>query len=241
MKTIALSLLISSFIITSSFAQEPQAILTPKLKKWSIGVHMGWVPGGPSKRIEEHMSNNGFDRHSSGGWFGGSGRQYPYSDKFMPSLMLSIKYYLKPRLAIGMLGGISNLGSTHGYCIANFGDRVHVENRLSYFAPVISYNYYDIVRIGVGPAVYFTRTWEEGYNPEGSLAEYEHTKLGFVLDFGLRIPKKTRCFFELNMQYRYVGKLDIGPFNVDPYNPELPQASISFNHVMISQGFGIRF
>ena len=238
MKTIALSLLIGSFIITSSSAQEPQAILTPKLKKWSIGVHMGWVPGGPSKRIEEHMSNNGFDDHSSGGWFG-SGRQYPYSEKFMPSLMLSVKYYLKPKLAIGIVGGISNLGSTHGY-FASSG-YVQVENKLSYFAPVISYNYYDIVRIGVGPAVYFTKTWESSGHPEGIELDYRHTKLGFVIDFGLRIPKKTRCFFELNLQYRYVGSLDIGPFNVNSYNPELPPASISFNHVMISQGFGIRF
>ncbi|NQT77965.1 MAG: hypothetical protein HQ565_09645 [Bacteroidetes bacterium] len=237
MKKLVLFLLIGSFIITLSSAQEPQATVTPKLKNWSIGLHMGWIPGGPSKRIEEHMSNNGFDRQSSRGWFGGSGRDYPFSDRFLPSLMLSVKYYLKPKLAIGMVGGILHLGSTHG----NIGDYVHVENKLSYFAAVISYNYYDIVRIGVGPAVYFTRTWEEGFNIEGSLAAYEHTKLGFVIDFGLRIPKKTRCFFELNIQYRYVGKLNIGPFNLDSYNPELPQASVSFNHVMISQGFGVRF
>ena len=100
---------------------------------------------------------------------------------------------------------------------------------------------YDIVKIGIGPAVYFTKTWESGDHMGEPDCEYKQTKVGFLIDFGLRIPKKTRFFFELNVQYRYVGNIEIGPFNEDPYRDELPQTTIKYNHVLISQGFGVRF
>ncbi|MCD4725238.1 MAG: hypothetical protein K8R63_10390 [Bacteroidales bacterium] len=241
MKKLALTLLISSFIITASTAQQPQSSEILKLKKWSIGLHLGWIAGGPSKQIEEHMIQNGFNNRSGGGWFGGSGKDHPYTYKYIPSLMMSVKYYLRSPFSIGIVGGISKLGSTHGYKIDTWGHYLQVDYSVYFVSPVFSYNSYDIVKIGIGPAVYFTKTWESGDHIEGPDCEYKQTKVGFLIDFGLRIPKKTRCFFELNVQYRYVGNIEIGPFNEDPYRDELPQTTIRYNHVLISQGFGVRF
>jgi hypothetical protein len=97
------------------------------------------------------------------------------------------------------------------------------------------------VRIGIGPSVYFTKAWESSDHPEGVDVEYKHTKVGFLIDFGLRIPKKSRFFFELNAQYRYVGKAEIGPFNENPYRDMLPETKVKYNHVFIGGGFGVRF
>ena len=241
MKKLIFTILISSFIITASPAQESQSSDIPKIKKWSVAMYLGWKIGGPGKQIKDAMVTNGFDDHSRGGWFGGSGSDHPYTENFIPSLMISVKYYLKSPFSIGIAGGNTHLGSTHGYKIEDFGHSLDVDYSVFHISPIFSYNSYDIVRIGIGPAVYFTKAWESSHNLGGIDVEYKHTKVGFIIDFGFRIPKKSRFFFELNGQYRYVGKAEIGPFNENPYRDELPETTVSYNHVFIGGGFGVRF
>ncbi|MCK4407751.1 MAG: hypothetical protein KAV44_08760 [Bacteroidales bacterium] len=236
--------MISSFIITVSTAQESQSSDIPKLKKWSVALHLGWQIGGPCKQIEDAMVNHGFDCSKRVyGWFGSSSSvtHHPYSENFIPSWMISVKYYLKPPFSIGIAGGNTHLGSTHGYKIQTWGHRLDIDYSVIHISPIFSYNSYDIVRIGIGPSVYFTKAWESSDHPEGVDVEYKHTKVGFLIDFGLRIPKKSRFFFELNAQYRYVGKAEIGPFNENPYRDMLPKTEVKYNHVFIGGGFGVRF
>ncbi|MCK4360572.1 MAG: hypothetical protein KAV70_02405 [Bacteroidales bacterium] len=241
MKKLILTILISSFIITASPAQKHGSSGISKIKNWSVAMYLGWKIGGPCKQIEDAMVTNGFDDHKGGGWFGGSGTDHPYTDNFMPSWMISVKYYLKSPFSIGIVGGKTNLGSTHGYKIENWGNNLYIDYSVFNISPIFSYNSYDIVRIGIGPSVYFTKAWESRNHPEGVDVEYRHTKVGFLIDFGLRIPKKSRFFFELNAQYRYVGKAEIGPFNENPYRDMLPKTEVKYNHVFISGGFGVRF
>lgn len=244
MKKLILTILISSFMITASTAQESSNSDIPKKKKWSVAMYMGWNTGGPCKQIENAMVTNGFDDHKGPGWinFGdNSGTDHPYTEHYKPSWMLSIKYYLKSPFSIGIVGGMANLGSTHGYKIEDFGERLDIDYSVYNISPIISYNSYDIVRIGIGPAVYFTKAWESSDHPEGIDVEYKHTKVGFLVDFGLRIPKKSLFFFELNGQYRYAGKAEIGPFNENPYRDQLGKTEVKYNHGFISGGFGVRF
>ncbi|MCD4664276.1 MAG: hypothetical protein K8R68_03325 [Bacteroidales bacterium] len=243
MKNLILTLLISSFLITASTAQELSNSKIPKIKKWSVAMYIGNNAGGPSKQIEEAMIANGFDDHREPGWINlgnNSGTDYPYSENFQPSLLMSIKYYLKAPYAIGIVGGYTKLGSTHGYKIDNFGHYLYIDYSAYNISSIFSYNLYDIVKIGIGPSVYFTKAWESYDHPEGDNVEYKHTKVGFLVDFGLRIPKKTLFFFELKGQYKYVGKAEIGPFNENPYRDELPKTKVNYNHLFIGVGFGVR-
>ncbi len=243
MKKLIFTILISSFMIAALPAQESQSSDILKIKKWSVAMYLGWQIGGPGKQIEDAMVTNGFDCYRRGSsWFGGSsGTDHPYTENFIPSWMISVKYYLKSPFSIGIAGGNTNLGSTHGYKIETWGNSLYVDYTVFHISPVFSYNSYDIVRIGIGPAVYFTKAWESSSHPEGIDVEYKHTKVGFLIDFGFRIPKKSRFFFELNGQYRYVGKAEIGPFNENPYRDELPETTVNYNHVFIGGGFGVRF
>ncbi len=242
MKKLALTLLMSSLLITALSAQEQGNSVTPKIKNWSVATYVGWTIGCPSKQIEDAMIINGFDDYRSGGWFGGSGTDHPYTEKnIKPSMMISIKYYLKTPFTIGIVGGYTNLGSTHGYKIEDFGHNLYIDYSVYNISPIFSYNVYDIVRIGIGPSVYFTKAWESSCHAEGIDVEYKHTKVGFLIDFGFRIPKKSLFFFELNGQYRYVGKAEIGPFDEDPYRDPLPKTAVKYNHGFIGVAFGVRF
>jgi len=110
-----------------------------------------------------------------------------------------------------------------------------------YIATIFSYNLYDILRIGIGPSVNFTKAWESSHIYERIDVEYYNTKVGFIIDFGFRIPRKKRFFGELNVQYRYVGKVEIGPFYVNPNRDPLPPITVKYDHFSICPGFGVRF
>lgn len=227
-------------MITASPAQESLTSGLPKIKKLSIAIYIGWWKGGPSKQIEDAMIKNGFDDYRGPGWFNSSGTDHPFTDNYIPSGLINVKYYLKSPFSIGIIAGKAHLGSTHGYKIEDFGHIIYIDYTVFNISPIFSYNSYDIMRIGIGPSVYFTKAWESSYNMGGVDVEYKNTKVGFLIDFGLRIPKKSLLFFEFNTQYRYVGKSEIGPFNENPYRDVLPKTEVNYSHFLISFGFGVR-
>ncbi len=233
--------MISSLIITASPAQKTEISDTLKKKNWAVAMYLGWKIGGPCKQIEDAMVTNRFDDYKGGGWFGGTGTSHPYTDHIKPSWMISANYNLKSPFSIGIVGGKTNLGCIHGYKIETFGHPLDIDFSVINFSPIFSYNLYDILRIGIGPSVYFTKAWESSYHAEGVDVEYKHTKVGFLINFGLRIPQKSLLFFELNCQYRYVGKAEIGPFNENPYRDALQKIEVKYNHAFIGGGFGVRF
>ncbi len=197
MKKLILAILISSLIIPAAPAQETITSDVPTKKTWAVTMYLGWAIGGPCKQINDAMIANGFDDQQGSGWFGDSDTDYPHTDHYKPSWMISANYNLESPFLIGITGGMTNLGCTQGYKVEAWGHPLDVE--------------------------------------------YKHTKVGFLIDFGLRFPKKSLFFFELNCQYRYVGKAEIGPFNENPYRDELPNVEVTYNHVFIGGGFGVRF
>jgi len=241
MKKLILAILISSLIIPAAPAQETITSDIPPKKTWAVTMYLGWTFGGPCKQISDAMIANGFDDQKGSGWFGDSDTDYPHTDHYKPSWMISANYNLKSPFSIGITGGMTNLGCTQGYKVETWGHPLDVDYLVSNISTIFSYNSYDIVRIGIGPSIYFTEAWESSDHAEGIDVEYKHTKVGFLIDFGLRFPKKSLFFFELNCQYRYVGKAEIGPFNENPYRDELPKVEVTYNHVFIGGGFGVRF
>ena len=157
----------------------------------------------------------------------------------MHTFMICSKYYLKSQFSIGIVGGITFLGRTYGPVPEDANLQVIYSAR--YIATIFSYNLYDILSIGIGPSVNFTKASERSFSYERINVKYYNTKVGFIIDFGFRIPRKTRLFGELNVQYRYIGKVEIGPFYVNPDRDPLPQITVKYNHLSICPGFGVRF
>jgi hypothetical protein len=71
-------------------------------------------------------------------------------------------------------------------------------------------------------------------------------KWGFLLDLGLSIPENSRFFVELKVQYRSVGKIEIGPYE-STFETEFvkasatfPRSKVSYNHSFYGIGIGFR-
>jgi opacity protein-like surface antigen len=242
MKNLILSLLIIIIFLSNSSAQQIPDSDTINIKKWSVSINFGVRIGGPNVQLKEAIYEYGFDRtpQATASLFGpvqsGKEKEHPYTNTY-PSLMINAKYYITGPLAIGISTGYTHLGDIHGY---NTG-YLNINNSVFSISPIISLNSYDIVRIGLGPALFFTNAFTGNLLDPGE-EKYRHKKIGFVIAFGFRIPKTTRVFFEFDFQYRYVGKADIGPFTVDNYqSATLPKTSVSYNHAFIGAGFGFRF
>lgn len=234
MNKLILTFLISCFIITTMHAQKSQNSDIPKLKKWSIATYLSlYAFGGPRKQLEDQMIRYRF-------YDPGATKDSPYSPyEPMPTFMISAKYYIKSPFSIGIVGGFTFLGRICGPVPKDAN--LQVSYSVRYIATIFSYNLYDIVNLGIGPSVYFTKAWESSHSFERVDVECWHTKVGFIIDLGLRIPRKTRFFGEMNVQYRYVGKVDVGPFYVNPNRDPLPQTSVKYDHFTICPGFGVRF
>jgi len=238
MNNLLVALIISSFWINASMAQESSNSDTPKKKRWSYAIYIGGNAGGPSDQIEDEMNKNGFNKTSSGGTFlfwSSSGSDYPYTTPGI-SWTMNVKYYATDRFASGILLGNTYYGSTHGYKESS----LIVDYKAIFISPVISFNSFDILHIGAGPSLFFTKAWEGSGHHATEAIYYKKTKLGFLVDLGLRVPGKSRYFFELNILYKYVGKANIGPFQRYEDSDILPETKVNYNHFLISFGFGVR-
>ncbi|MBC8485625.1 MAG: hypothetical protein H8D45_06250 [Bacteroidetes bacterium] len=241
MKKLILTLLISSLIITVSFAQKFWNSRfwnsgCPDKKNWSIVAYLGVNFLNAGKQIEDAMIEYGYNKSVRGyGFFSPTTyvKEHPYTDKIDGiSWMVSVKRYIKFPFSIGLYTGKTYFASTHGY---NGTTYLGIDHSVFSVSPIISFNSYDIFSIGLGPSIYFTNTWKED-REEG---ECKHTKLGFMIDVGIRIPRKSLFFFAINGQYRYVGKVEIGPFSV--YKDTFPKTKVNYDHWLIGIGFGVRF
>ncbi len=114
-----------------------------------------------------------------------------------------------------------------------------IQYSLTTLAPILAIQVSDILRLGAGPALYYprTNTKSTGAEDQGKVSR----KVGFLIDFSLALPAKTKFFIELKIQYRKVGGVEIGPFKSKSlfYSTTLPPAVVNYNHWFIGLGFGL--
>lgn len=110
-------------------------------------------------------------------------------------------------------------------------------------APVLQYNIKDLLFIGGGPAIYFVRQ-RSSYNPEDDLL-YKMLKFGFESELSLRIPGKSRLYFQINASYFYAGRNKVFEFmdvqsgiNAEPLFYYARNMSLSYSY--FGAGIGLR-
>jgi hypothetical protein len=235
MKRLMISLLFILFYSFVTVAQSPTDSVESTYRRWSVSVNLAARISNYNSKMEEEMTAQGFGDDSSPTWFG-DGKEYPYSRSY-PGIILNAKYYFWGPLAVGLSTGYTLLGEVHGN---NDGSRLTLTSSVISLAPEVSVNMYDMLKLGVGPALYFTNTYSgENYNAERQ--SYRRTKLGVLIDFGLRMPKSKRFFFEFSVQVRLAGQAEVGPYITgDTQEETFQKISINYNFGVVGAGFGIR-
>jgi hypothetical protein len=244
MKNLIASLIIGTLLLNSSSAQKTDLSGISEYKKWSIAAKIGWSFGGPSIKMQEAMDKYGYgdDQHNA---LSGQAKVYPYTNHSMPSGIISCKYKFNPIMAIGMDMGITDHGNTEGAFDIDMywaSDEITIEYSSLHFSPTFSYIPTVNFIIGFGPSIYFTKAWQNYDMTTGTEVENKNTKLGFLIDLEVRVPKKSLMFFEINSQYRYVGKAIIGPFNNESGETKvIPETEVNYSHLIVGFGIGFRF
>jgi len=219
-----------------------------KLRRWAVSAYLGTTSSGPAKDLENAMKATGFDQIFEWYW----GTQGPfYSDPYPDShtgirmyrlpWMLKIHYSLKPLFGVGLVFSNTEIGETHGFNEAT--GRLNIKYSVNTFSPIVSVQALGI-QFGVGPALYIANSFGEvisgGMDPE----EKNYRKIGFLIDSGFAFPpKKTRFFLEIKIQYRAVGQVKVGPYEIRT-NEDFkifPTTEVNYNHWFIGAGMGIRF
>ncbi|MDP8269576.1 MAG: hypothetical protein P9L97_12700 [Candidatus Tenebribacter davisii] len=221
-------------------SQETTNSTEVELKYWSFSIILAGRIGGPGEDIEDAMIEAEFNKFSPASWFG-SGNSHPHSRMGKASFILGVKRYIKPLYSISIIFGNIYLGTTLGY--HDQAGFLFIDYSSSCFAPIISINLYDILRIGTGPALYFTKAWKTISSLNEEDESYKITKVGLMIDSGIRIPWRSAFFAEFTTQYRKVGQVEIGPFTAGNSNnmAELPKTEVNYDHWIIGLGLGFRF
>jgi hypothetical protein len=117
--------------------------------------------------------------------------------------MVSMHYVIKSPFAFGIIAGRTPIGTTIGFH-AEPDLNLSVRYSATILASLFSFQAADVLRLGVGPAIYYPKTGTTSLDAkdQGTLG----SKVGFLVDVGVMLPSKSRAFLELRLQYRVSAK-----------------------------------
>lgn len=251
MKVLNIALTISILIAVypgSMLALDANHDSNQKLRRWSVSVYLGSASSGPAKEWEKAMMAHGFNQTCVIDWFpfgGISQTTYPFSEtgiaRYRLPWMLNVHYSLNPLLGVGLVYSNTKIGDTAGY--KETTGRFDVEYSVNTFSPVVSVQAMGF-QFGIGPAFYMTNSIGKRLSTGEIFGEKKTRKIGLLIDFGLAIPSsKSRLFFEIKIQYRAIGKVEVGPYEIETTEDLVifPASNINYNHWFLGAGLGIRF
>jgi hypothetical protein len=210
---------------------------TARFSGWKLTLHVGLTVGGHITKIVDKMSEKGFDQ-TLNSMFWGTTTNYPIKSQ-RPSFQLGFennfagKWLLKGMLAnhYGKVIGFSPRWSE--FTTIYFGTTFAVLGGI--------YSKIQSTRLAVGPALHFTGF--QANRESSSFPASSFTKVGFVVEGGVRFPKRKRVFIDLQAQYQYAGKESVGQYTfVTGEGPgtTFGPMRVSFSHLSLTAGIGIR-
>jgi hypothetical protein len=204
------------------------------VRRWAISVGTGGaVGGGTSEALEAAMRQTGFDETSPA--FFGPATPHPRSGHDLGGARFAVSTGLGRSWDVGVAYDRTPIGHTHGFrAPLQF---LFVDYETTSLA-VIGSRTFGPARAGLGPAWFSARSTEDH-----STERVRRSTIGFVTEAGLRLPARTRVYLDLNLQYRYVGRSEVGAFSYDLLPGRIPFAAVSvpFNHWYLGIGSGVRF
>ncbi len=206
----------------------------PTLRRWSFSYSIGGVVGGPAGDIENGMKAGGFADPSAG--FSHNVIEHPFSTSG-GSQTFEVHYLFKDHFSVGAVWSRSELGETLGY--HSPGCFMFIDGSTATYAALVAINS-DGFRLGLGPSwnrIKANRT--DASSPEGSKVV---NRLGLLFYASLCFPARSRVFVQLQAQYRFVGKMTVGPYTASfmDNSATFPSTKASYNHAVIGIGLGFR-
>lgn len=210
---------------------------TVQFSGWKLTLHVGGTLGGPIKKVVDEMNNHSFN-HTVNSWFWSATTTYPKKLQRI-SFQLGVenniagKWLLKEMLAnrYGKIIGFSPRWSE--FTTIYYGTTFAVLGGI--------YSKIQSTRFALGPAIHFTGF--QANRESSSFPERSFTKVGFVVEGGVRFPRRKRIFIDLQAQYQYAGKEKVGPYTfVGGEGPGITfgPMNVSFSHISLMAGIGIR-
>ncbi len=235
---ITLQALAFALLPMTALAQEVQPSSGQKLRRFSVSAYSGIAKGGPTDDLEQQMRQNGFDATTPGGCFifCGGPTSHPFSsDSGWGQSMLAFKYRFNRLFTTELIFGSSDTGMTMGS--AGYLANLSLGHSVTTISPLLAFDE-GTIHLGLGPAVYIVSVDAEPFK-DGQTK----MKLGLLADAGMQFPLNSRFFIDFRVQYRLVGRAEVGPFDVVGFSnaATLPASDVSFSHAYLGVGFGIRF
>ncbi len=231
-----------AFVLTAypALAQERADTANEIEHHWLLSLSLATTSSGPANDIEMGMVASGFNKTSPGGIWGGP-LAHPFSRTGFGQIgapwMITLRYSIDPLFSFGVTVSNAPIGTTLGY----HDPYLYLFINYSVFtiSPTASVQFGDILHLGIGPAIYIAKCSQDNAGTQS--ASQSATKAGYLLDAGLSIPACSSFFADVSFQYRYVGKVVIGPFEsrLGSSAATMPASSVSYNHTSIAFGIGL--
>ena len=210
-------------------------------RRWTVSIVTGPTSSGPAGEIETAMRNAGLSDDSKS-FFTNDVISHPFSRTDWGDLgfpwLLDVHYAVRPRYGVSVIVSQAMAGTTFGY--RNPSEFMFLEYVVNMIAPVLSIEPRPWVRVGAGPAFYSATLSQTA---GGSDVRQRDRKVGLLLDGSMNVPARSRVFAEIRVQYRRVGT-KIGPLTSSGSLSDavvLPATSVSYSHIFVGAGLGIRF
>ncbi len=228
----------------SALGQEAAPAAAQPEYRWLLSGSFGTTSSGPADDVERAMTAAGFNHPGPGI---GEPLGYPFSRTGFGEIgspwMLAAHRAVAPKLLVGVTVSDAAIGATYG----NHDPALSLELRyyVRTVAPTVSYRIADNFHVGAGPAFYSAKIEQIGGGTNGvstAIFTQSATKVGALLDLGWSLPASSRFCVMLSLQYRWVGRVTIGPFESTwlGSSATMPASSVSYDHVFFGVGFGAR-
>lgn len=213
-----------------------------KKRGYKICFVIGGNDGPTSDQIEQIMKKTGFQSVSADFIFGST--TYPFSEMNGIPWMVSVEIPIPQPFVSKVMMSNSLLKHSKGSS-GMLGASLDFEYSVLTLAPTIQYYFINnILFCGIGPSFNIISFDESGRKSE--LQSY-----GAVTDLGINITLSRSFLVTLTAQYRFVGKMNIGPYQssyttgIATANPvtttlTFPQSEISFSHIFFGVGIGFQ-
>ncbi|MEX0890985.1 MAG: hypothetical protein WEB88_02365 [Gemmatimonadota bacterium] len=226
--------LVGGFLLLAAAVAGPAQ--AQESSRWTFTAIAGTTDRGPAEDIHadfqslEYVYNSRCIEYPCPGemtetGFGASG--YPF--------LLEFRFAVTPWAGVGVLGGKTEIGRTHGY--DPDGAYLRLRYEADIMAPMVWFSARDIVRVAAGPARYTARVTREDY---ARLSEdFTESVWGPVYEGSLSLPIRGAVRFEARAQRRLVGEVEYGPYLRSALFPSeiFPATKADFSHWFFGAGF----
>jgi hypothetical protein len=243
---LSLTLIMTLMTALPVAAQEPSFLGPRPDRKWEGSAVVGTTSSGPASDLEDAMRAAHFDENRGSCVFGlcFPGVNHPFSRTGFGEIgfpwTVSGRRWLSSWYGVGLSGGFSEIGTTFGQR-RDSGEFLFLQYSVATVAPLLIIRPAHWLHTGIGPA-FLISTFTTASTSSPDQAQTRRSA-GLLWEAGIALPPRSRVFGEVLVQYRHVGRVDVGPFDATnpPTTATLPITNVQMNHWFLGVGTGVRF